>query len=199
MPAKTVADIIGEHDTRIWRVLEHYVQEARSHEDFSNVHSVGVDETSRAKGHNYISIFVDLGESRVIHVCDGRDSGTVTSFKHDYEAHKGLAGDVTDFCCDMSPAFISGIESNFKNAAITFDRFHVMKLMNEAVDQVRREEPETVRKAQEYSKLYGTIFNQALYTNICAPSGLLAASAPAAGCRSLGRYCPLNIESRAIS
>ena len=140
MPAKTVADIIGEHDTRIWRVLEHYVQVARSNEDFSNIHSVGVDETSRAKGHNYISVFVDLDESRVIHVCEGRDSGTVTSFKHDYEAHKGLAGDVTDFCCDMSPAFISGIESNFENAAITFDRFHVMKLMNEAVDQVRREE-----------------------------------------------------------
>jgi len=140
MPAKTVADIIGEHDTRIWRVLEHYVQEARSNEDFSNIHSVGVDETSRAKGHNYISVFVDIDESRVIHVCEGRDSGTVTSFKHDYEAHKGLAGDVTDFCCDMSPAFISGIESNFENAAITFDRFHVMKLMNEAVDQVRREE-----------------------------------------------------------
>ena len=140
MPAKTVADIIGEHDTRIWRVLEHYVQEARSNEDFSNVHSVGVDETSRAKGHNYISVFVDLDESRVIHVCEGRDSGTVTSFKHDYEAHNGLAGDIANFCCDMSPAFISGIESNFENAAITFDRFHVMKLMNEAVDQVRREE-----------------------------------------------------------
>ena len=140
MPVKTVADIIGEHDTRIWRVLEHYVQEARSNEDLSNVHSVGVDETSRAKGHNYISVFVDLDESRVIHVCEGRDSGTVTSFKHDYEEHKGLAGDVANFCCDMSPAFISGIESNFENAAITFDRFHVMKLMNEAVDQVRREE-----------------------------------------------------------
>ena len=140
MPVKTVADIIGEHDTRIWRVLEHYVQEARSNEDFSNVHSVGVDETSRAKGHNYISVFVDLDESRVIHVCEGRDSGTVTSFKHDYEAHKGLAGDMANFCCDMSPAFISGIESNFENAAITFDRFHVMKLMNEAVDQVRKEE-----------------------------------------------------------
>ncbi len=40
----------------------------------------------------------------------------------------------------MSPAFIAGIESNFENASITFDRFHVMKLMNEAVDQVRREE-----------------------------------------------------------
>ncbi len=140
MPAKTVADLIGEYDTRIWRVLEHYVQEARSNEDFSKVHSVGVDETSRAKGHNYVSVFVDLDNSKVLHVCEGRDSEALTSFKLDYEAHKGLGENVTNFCCDMSPAFISGIESNFENAAITFDRFHVMKLMNEAVDQVRRDE-----------------------------------------------------------
>jgi transposase len=51
-----------------------------------------------------------------------------------------MAGNITNFCCDMSPAFISGIESNFANAAITFDRFHVMKPMNEAVDPVRRQE-----------------------------------------------------------
>jgi transposase len=140
MPINAIAEIIGEHDTRIWRVLEHYVKEARSNESFSEVHSVGVDETSRAKGHNYISVFVDLDNSKVIHVCEGRDSETVTSFKSDYEAHKGYAKNVTNFCCDMSPAFISGIESNFENAAITFDRFHVMKLMNEAIDQVRREE-----------------------------------------------------------
>ena len=49
MTVKTVADLVGEHDTRIWRVLEHYVQEARSNEDFSETQSVGVDETSRAK------------------------------------------------------------------------------------------------------------------------------------------------------
>jgi len=49
MTVKTVADLVGEHDTRIWRVLEHYVQEARSNEDFSEIQSVGVDETSRAK------------------------------------------------------------------------------------------------------------------------------------------------------
>ena len=40
----------------------------------------------------------------------------------------------------MSPAYVLGVEDNFQNAAITFDKFHVMKLMNEAVDQVRREE-----------------------------------------------------------
>jgi transposase len=140
MPVKTLADLIDEHDTRIWRVLDHYVQEARSNEDFSEIHSVGVDETSRAKGHNYISVFVDLDNSKVIHVCEGRDSGAITSFKRDYEAHKGSVEKVTNFCCDMSPAYISGIEANFPRAAITFDRFHVMKLMNEAIDQVRRDE-----------------------------------------------------------
>ena len=140
MTVKAVADLIGEHDTRIWRVLEYYVQEARSNEDFSEVESIGVDETSKARGHNYISVFVDLDNSKVIHVCEGRDSEAITSFKNDYEDHKGSAANVANFCCDMSPAYISGIESDFENAAITFDRFHVMKLMNEAVDQVRREE-----------------------------------------------------------
>jgi transposase len=140
MPVKTLADMIDEHDTRIWRVLDHYVQEARSNEDFSEIRSVGVDETSRAKGHNYVSVFVDLDNSKVIHVCEGRDSEAITSFKNDYEAHKGSAEEVTNFCCDMSPAFISGIEANFQKAAITFDRFHVMKLINEAIDQVRRDE-----------------------------------------------------------
>jgi transposase len=77
-----------------------------------------------------------LGQS----TSEGRDSEAITSFKGDYESHNGSAEKVTNFCCDMSPAFISGIESNFENAAITFDRFYVMKLMNEAVDQVRREE-----------------------------------------------------------
>jgi transposase len=140
MTVKAVADLIGEHDTRIWRVLGHYVEEARSNENFSEICSVGVDETSRAKGHDYVSVFVDLDNSKVIHVCEGKDSEAITSFKEDYEGHNGSAKNVTNFCCDMSPAFISGIEANFENAAITFDRFHVMKLMNEAIDQVRREE-----------------------------------------------------------
>lgn len=72
MPAKTVADLIGERDTRLWRFLEHYVQEAWSIEDYSKFHSVCVNETSRAKGHKYISVFVNLDKSKVIHVRDGR-------------------------------------------------------------------------------------------------------------------------------
>ena len=140
MPIKTVADLVGEHDTRIWRVLDYYIIVARSAEDFSEIRSVGVDETSRSKGHNYLSVFVDLESSKVMHVCEGRDSTAITSFKSNYEAHKGSAANISNFCCDMSPAYIAGVEDNFHNASITYDKFHVMKLMNEAVDQVRREE-----------------------------------------------------------
>jgi len=140
MTVSAIAQMIDEHDTRIWRILQHYVEEARFNEDFSNIKSIGVDETSRAKGHKYVSVFIDLDESRVIHVCEGKDASTIESFKDDLDQHNGSSGNIENFFCDMSPAFISGIENSFLNASITFDKFHVMKFMNEAVDKVRREE-----------------------------------------------------------
>jgi len=140
MTVTAIAEIIDEHDTRIWRVIEHYVSEARSNENFSEVKSVGVDETSRAKGHEYVSVFIDLDKSRVIYVCEGKDASTIESFKTDLELHNGSNETVNNFCCDMSPAFISGIANYFPNASITFDKFHVMKLINKAIDKVRREE-----------------------------------------------------------
>jgi transposase len=50
---------------------------------------------------------------------------------------------VEQVSCDMSPAFIKGIGENFPQAAIVFDRFHVIKVINEAVDKVRKEEVKT--------------------------------------------------------
>ena len=41
---------------------------------------------------------------------------------------------------DMSPAFIKGAKNCLKNATITFDKFHVIKLLNEAIDEIRRNE-----------------------------------------------------------
>jgi len=55
MPVKSMANIVKEHDTRLWRVLTHYVHESRQGSDFSAVTQVGVDETSSKRGHNYVS------------------------------------------------------------------------------------------------------------------------------------------------
>ena len=134
--------LVGEHDTRLWRVLQHYVEEARAGEDFSEVTMVGIDETSRSKGQHYISVFMDLEEPRrrVVFATEGRDAETIREFREDLEAHGGCAEQVREACLDMSPAYMAGLEDQFPDANLTFDNFHLMQLLTEAVDQTRREE-----------------------------------------------------------
>jgi transposase len=143
MPVNAIARIVGEHDTRIWRILNHYVEETRKKQDYSQVSKIGMDETSSKRGHNYISLFVDMEDSKVLFATPGKDSATVAAFKEDLMAHGGRPEQIEEACCDMSPAFISGIEKNFENSSITFDKFHIVKVINEALDEVRRQEQKT--------------------------------------------------------
>ena len=140
MPVNAIARLVGEHDTRIWRILNHYVGEARSEQDYSGVSKVGMDETSSRRGHNYITVFVDMEKSKVLFATPGKDAATATSFKEDLQAHGGRPENIKQACCDMSPAFIRGIEDTFQTSTITFDRFHIVKIINEALDEVRRQE-----------------------------------------------------------
>jgi transposase len=64
----------------------------------------------------------------------------VSEFADDLEAHGGDRNQIEQTCSDMWPAYINGVRDCFPNAAITFDRFHIMRILNAAVDQVRREE-----------------------------------------------------------
>lgn len=140
MPMAAVARLVGEHDTRLWRVVEHYVGEALGRMDLRGLTKVGVDESSRARGHNYLTLFADLVRSRVVFIALERDHGTVEQFRDWVVAHGGDPAAITDFSLDMSPAFIKGVSESFPNAAQTYDKFHVVKLANEAVEKVRREE-----------------------------------------------------------
>ena len=77
MPVAAVAKLIGEHDTKLWRVLHHYVEEARARVDLSQVSKVGVDKTASRRGHNYISLFFDVEAKRLVFGTEGRGAGTV--------------------------------------------------------------------------------------------------------------------------
>jgi transposase len=140
MPVQRVADLVSEDDEKIWRMLHHYVHKARESEDYYSVSKIGMDETSMKKNHNYVTIAVDLEKKRTIFVTDGKDSAAVEKFEKDYTKHGGLAENVTQFSIDMSPAFIKGVTENFPNAEIVFDKFHIIKIINEALDKVRRSE-----------------------------------------------------------
>ena len=140
MPVKVEAEYLGENDTRIWRIIEHYVEEARARADFSNVTKLGTDETSAKKGHNYITLFHDMATTKLLFATPGKDHTTIKTFADDFKRHNGSLKAVTSACIDMSQAFIKGILEELPNAVITFDPFHVIQLMNKAVGEVRAEE-----------------------------------------------------------
>lgn len=142
VPMAVLARSLGEHDTRLWRVVEAHVKVARESVDMSEVTALVVDETSRAKGQNYVTLFAEPGaeHSRVLYVTEGRDADTFHRFQEDFRAHGGEPVKVRDLAMDMSGAFQKGAAETLPFAEITFDHFHVIKLVNEAVDEIRREE-----------------------------------------------------------
>jgi len=140
MPVNAVSRLTNVDDNKLWRMLQRYVKEARKHENFSNVTKIGVDETSKKKHHDYVTLFVDMEQRKTVYVTEGKDHTTVERFTEDLEAHKGKKENITDVSCDMSPAFIKGINENLDNAKITFDKFHLVKVISTAVGDVRKSE-----------------------------------------------------------
>lgn len=154
MPMNAVSRFVGEHDTRLWRVLHYYVDHAIAVQDLSYVTKINTDETSAKRGHNYITIFMDPEQKNVICVTKGKDASTWATCKSELESHGGKAENVTEVCMDMSPAFIKGATENFPQAAITFDKFHVIQSANEAVDEVRRTERKSCTELKDTRYLW---------------------------------------------
>ncbi len=140
MPVSQIAELVGEHDTRVWRILHFHISKAYSTKDFSELTHVGIDETSSRKGHKYVSVFVDMQKGEVVYATPGKDESAVERFSDELESHGANSEQITNVSIDMSPAYIKGATEHFKNAEITFDKFHVIKQLNEAIDEIRRTE-----------------------------------------------------------
>jgi len=140
MPMSKVAEMVDETDTRLWRMLFRQVDAAYAQADFSQVCCVGVDEMSVRKGHEYISVFADLVAKRVIFATEGKDKETWMKFVEALEKHNGHRHSITQASMDMSKAYEAGVAEHCRNAQVVFDKFHVIKNANEAVDKVRRAE-----------------------------------------------------------
>jgi hypothetical protein len=114
MPVRTVAREIGEHDTKLWRLIDYHVEEALKDQDFSDVSAIGVDEYSH-KGHNYITVFLShpdvatdeagrcrqAGKARVLFVTEGKDKDAVKRFLERFKEKDGKPGQVKVATSDM--------------------------------------------------------------------------------------------------
>jgi len=143
MPFAAVARIVGESAHRVMAVCERYVEIAVGLADFSEVTALAIDETSRSRGQDYITLAADAIQRRVLFVTEGQDAATIAALAADLQAHGCPPENIESVSIDMSPAFIKGVTENLPNAQITFDKFHVVAHAGTAVDKTRRIEQRT--------------------------------------------------------
>jgi transposase len=142
MPVLAAARFMGITDKRLWRIVEHYVGRAVAGLDLAGVRAVGLDETASKRGHNYVTVFIDMDrrDKPVIFVTPGKGKACVAAFRAFMLSHGGEPTRVAEVVCDMSPAFLAALAEGFPNAAVTVDWFHVVQLFTTAVDEVRKAE-----------------------------------------------------------
>lgn len=145
MTVHAAAKYLRVHDTRLWRLLGTYVESGHAKLDYSNLKRIGVDETAARRGHDYITVFVDLDERRVVFACQGRSGVALANFRAFLESRNISPTQIEEFACDMSPAFLSGIREAFPRARVTLDKFHLVAMLSKAVDDTRKEESKTFK------------------------------------------------------
>ena len=140
MPMKKAGDILGEGDTRLWRLLFKHVAKAYGALDLSGLVHLGVDEMNCRKGHHYLTVFADLVARRVVFATEGKDHTTFQRFAEELLKHNGHPQAITAVALDLSKAYQTGAREELGNAQLVFDPFHVTALVGAAVDEVRRRE-----------------------------------------------------------
>ena len=137
---KEVADVFHTTWDNVFRAVKHAVFWGLVHRERSDIEAIGVDEIQWSRGHNYLTLVyqIDDGLKRLLWVGSERTEASLRGF-FQLLTHHARAG-IRFVCSDMWQAYLKVIREELGQAIHVLDRFHVMKKMNEAIDEVRREE-----------------------------------------------------------
>ena len=139
MPQVTAARLLGLAPSTLSDQLHRLIARRRTGHRIRALKTLGIDEISYAKGHKYATLVYDLERSCVVWVGKGKARETIDTFFRDHLSAFQKAR-IRWACCDMSETFIGAIRQHCPNAQLVLDRFHVVKALNEAVDEVRKEQ-----------------------------------------------------------
>lgn len=148
MPIARTAALLRCDEKSLVKIMRYWVSKAVSGMDLREVTMLAVDETSFKRGHKYVTLIIDAAKRQVLDVEDGRDSATLALFAGKLTAKGGAPGNITSVTSDMSKSFLPAIEANFPNAETVIDKFHVKKVLIDALDEVRKNEQKTVADKQ---------------------------------------------------
>lgn len=127
-------------------IQKRYLQRRYGNPDLSQLEYIGIDEFAVAKGHIYKTIVVNLLTGQVVYIGDGKGADALKDFWRKLRKTNAL---IKAIATDLSPAFVSSVMTNAPDATLVFDHFHVVKLMNDALDEIRRS---TYREEKDLNK-----------------------------------------------
>jgi transposase len=122
----------------VHRVMERSVERGLERRELESIQYACLDEMSFRRGHSYVTLLADLTGSRVLNVVEDRTEEAAHQLWEVLSKQQKVQ--IQAVAVDMWPAFAHYIETNAPQAEIVHDRFHISKHLNEAVDQVRRQE-----------------------------------------------------------
>jgi transposase len=131
---------------QVFEAVRYVVEWGLAHRDVSGVTAIGIDEVHFGKGQSYLTVVYQLcgAARRLLYVGKGHDEASLTAFFAEMGA-PWCAG-VKHVCTDMWRAYLNVISQKVPDALHILDRFHIVKLLNEAVDKVRRQEAAALRR-----------------------------------------------------
>lgn len=130
--------LLDLHWSAAQRIMDRAVKRGLVRRSLDGVRHVGLDEKSFGKGQNYVSVMTDLDGHRVLEVEPGRDTASAAALWRSLPPEQRAR--VEAAAMDMGAGFAAGTRAEAPAAVIVHDRFHVSKMLNEAVDETRREE-----------------------------------------------------------
>jgi transposase len=139
MTQKAAAEVLKMPSSTLSDLLHRVINRTRAGHKIRGLITLGVDEISYLKGRKFCTIVYDLDRSRVVWVGKGKGRETIDKFFNE-QLSEFQRKQITWASCDMSRAYTGAILHHCPNVKLVIDRFHIVKALNEAVDEVRKEE-----------------------------------------------------------
>ncbi len=135
MTLKDVALFLGVGWDCVKDILKSNLRRRFARPRLSKVRYLAIDEISVRKGHKYLTLVMDLDSGAVLFVGDGKGAKALEPF---WALLRRSRAAIQAVATDLSGAYISAVLENLPGVPLVFDHFHVVKLMNEALSEIRR-------------------------------------------------------------
>jgi len=137
MPLTKAADEMHVGTWVLGNIPRYHVNKALDGMDLSGVRRIFPDETSSKRGHRYMTVIADVDTKRIIFMTEGKGADTLGRLSEWLVSHNGDPSRIELVSCDFSKSFLSGINGHLPNADVVYDRFHLVKMANDALDKIR--------------------------------------------------------------